>query len=91
MRSKIRAVSLFAAVLVLIAPYARAEQDAVQFFHNFEVTPDAPVGDGICFFCNVHVEGKVEGDIVVFFGSVYLNGDASHDVVDFFGKVAAAD
>ncbi len=70
---------------------ARAEQDAVQFFRNINVTSDTPVHDAICFFCSVHADGDVRGDIVVFFGNVRLNGAAHHDVVNFFGHVSAAD
>ena len=70
---------------------ARAENDAVQFFNNIEVTPDAPVDDAVCFFCNVDAHGDVRGDIVVFFGNVRLDGQAHQDVVNFFGNVTAAD
>lgn len=82
---------LFAAALVVAAAPARANQDAVQFFNNIEVTPGAPVHDAVCFFCSVQVNGEVKRDIVVFFGDVRLNGQAHHDVVNFFGNVTAAD
>ena len=59
----------------------------IQFGSNIHVTADTPVHDAVCFFCSVHVEGKVTGDIVVFFGGVHLVGDAQHDVVNFFGAV----
>ncbi|MGA2672588.1 MAG: hypothetical protein ABSE99_05105 [Terracidiphilus sp.] len=70
---------------------ARADRDAVQFGSDIHVKTDAAVHDAVCFFCSVHVEGKVTGDIVVFFGNVHLAGDAQHDVVNFFGKVTAED
>lgn len=82
---------LAAAVLVAAAAPARADQDAVQFFRNIDVTQDAPVQDAVCFFCNVHVNGEVNGDIVVFFGNVQINGEARQDVVNFFGHVTVAD
>jgi len=82
---------LLAAVLSAAAAPARADQDAVQFFRNIDVTPDAPAHDAVCFFCSVRVEDLVTGDIVVFFGNVRLNGAARHDVVDFFGHVSASD
>lgn len=79
-----------AAVMAAAAP-ARADQDAVQFFRDIDVTPDTPVQGVVCFFCSVHVDGKAMGDIVVFFGNVTINGEAQHDVVNFFGHITAAD
>ena len=70
---------------------AHADNDAVQFGTDIHVNAGKPVHDAVCFFCSVHVDGKVTGDIVVFFGNVHLNGDAQHDVVNFFGKVTAED
>lgn len=79
-------------VAIAAAPVcARAEQDQVEFFRNIHVTPDEPVQNAVCFFCNVSVQGVTAGDIVVFFGSVRLDGQARQDVVDFFGHIAAAD
>jgi hypothetical protein len=78
------------AALVSAPLRARADDDAVQFFHNIEVTPDMPVGDAVCFFCNVHLEGKASGDVVVLFGNVWLSGQTSGDVVDLFGHISAA-
>lgn len=92
MCSRSFALSLLLGVsLAAAALQARAEEDAVQFFNNINVTSDQPVKDAVCFFCNVRVEGQAEGDIVVFFGNVYLNGQAHQDIVDFFGNVTAAD
>jgi hypothetical protein len=87
----ILATTLLGAALAATATPAHAEQDAVEFFHNISVTPDAPVHDAVCFFCSVHVDGQVMGDIVVFFGNVRIDGEAHHDVVSFFGHVTAAD
>ncbi len=92
MHRRFLALSLFAtAALALAASPARGETDAVQFFNNIEVTPDAPVNDAVCFFCNVDAHGEVRGDIVVLFGNVRLDGQAHQDVVNFFGNVTAAD
>jgi hypothetical protein len=92
MHRRFLALSLIAAVALAVAAVpARAEDDSVQFFNNIEVTPDAPVKDAVCFFCNVDVHGDVRGDLVVFFGNVRLDGQAHHDVVNFFGSVTAAD
>ncbi len=91
MHRRFLALCLFGAALAVAAAPVRASEDAVQFFNNIEVTPDAPVHDAVCFFCNVHADGEVNGDIVVFFGNVRLNGHAHHDVVNFFGQVTAAD
>jgi hypothetical protein len=82
-------VCLLGAAFAVTATPARADRDAVQFGTNINVAPDATVHDAVCFFCSVHVEGKVTGDIVVFFGNVHLAGDAQHDVVNFFGNVKA--
>ncbi len=81
---------VFSALLAAAAP-ACAEEDAVQFFKDIDVTPDTPVHDAVCFFCNVHVDGQALGDIVVFFGNISINGQAHHDVVSFFGHITAAD
>jgi hypothetical protein len=84
-------VILLGAGLAAMAAPARADDDAVQAFHDIEVTPDTPVHDAVCFFCNVRVSGKATGDIVVFFGDVHIDGEAEHDVVTFFGSVMATD
>ena len=91
MQSRFLAHCLFGAALAVAVAPAHANEDAVQFFSNIEVTPDAPVHDAVCFFCNVHDDGEVNGDIVVFFGNVRIDGQAHHDVVNFFGSVTAAD
>ena len=91
MQKRFLALCLFGAALAVAAVPACAENDAVQFFNNIEVTPDAPVNDAVCFFCNVDAHGDVRGDIVVFFGNVRLDGQAHQDVVNFFGNVTAAD
>jgi hypothetical protein len=91
MQRRFLAHCLFGAALALAAAPAHANEDAVQFFNNIEVTPAAPVHDAVCFFCNVRDDGEVNGDIVVFFGNVRIDGQAHHDVVNFFGSVMAAD
>ena len=91
MQRRFLAHCLLGAALAVAAVPAHANQDAVQFFNNIEVTADSPVHDAVCFFCNVHDDGEVNGDIVVFFGDVRINGQAHHDVVNFFGSVTAAD
>src|SRR5580692_4528701 len=82
---------LVAAALSAAAVQAHASQDAVQFFRTIEVTPDAPVHDAVCFFCDVNVDGQVMGDIVAFFGNITIHGEAHHDVVNFFGHITASD
>jgi len=91
MQRRFLAICLVGVALAVSAISAHAEQDAVQFFNNINVTPDAPVEDAVCFFCSVHAEGEVKGDIVVFFGNVRLDGQAHQDVVNFFGNVTASD
>lgn len=68
---------------------AWAYGDAVQFGSDIDVGPDQVVRDAVCFFCSVHVEGKVTGDLVVFFGDIRLSGEAQRDVVNFFGRIVA--
>ncbi len=70
---------------------ARADSDDVHFFEDIHVAPNQPAHDAVCFFCNVDVQGDVNGDIVVFFGEVNIAGHANHDVVNFFGEVTAED
>ncbi len=87
----ILAICLLGAAFAAAATPAYADRDAVHFFSDIKVAPDATVHDAVCFFCSVHDEGEVEGDIVVFFGSVHIAGKADHDVVNFFGNVSADD
>jgi hypothetical protein len=84
-------VCLLGAALVAAATPARAERDAVQFFSDIRVAPDATVHDAVCFFCSVRLDGETKGDVVVFFGNIHIAGKADHDVVNFFGKVSADD
>jgi hypothetical protein len=91
MPGKFFVLCLFCAGMLAAATPARASHDEVQFMHNINVGPDEPVHDAVCIFCNIHVQGRVDGDIVVIFGNVRLNGEARHDVVTVFGNVAAAD
>lgn len=83
------AFTLLGAALASIP--ARADQDAVQFFSNIDVGPDATVHDAVCFFCNVNLEGKATGDVVVLFGNVHIAANAEHDVVNIFGRVTVDD
>jgi hypothetical protein len=91
MRQKFLVACLLGAALAAAATPARAGSDAVQFFTNIDVTPDNPVQDAVCFFCNVFLNGKVGGDVVVMFGNVRIEGTAPHDVVSLFGNVTALD
>jgi len=88
---RLLAFGFVCAALAAASPCARADEDAVQFFHNIDVSRDQPVGDAVCFFCNVHLQGKATGDIVVFFGNSRIDGTVNGDVVTFFGNVSAAD
>jgi hypothetical protein len=86
---RILAVSLLGAAFAAVATPAYADRDAVQFFSNIRVAPNAAVHDAICFFCSVNVEGEVKGDVVAFFGNIHIAGSANHDVVNFFGIISA--
>jgi len=55
---RLLAVCLIGAAFAAAATPARADRDAVQFFSNIRVAPDATVHDAVCFFCNADVEGK---------------------------------
>ncbi len=85
------AICLLGAALAAAATPAYADRDAVHFFSDIHVDPDATVHDAVCFFCSVENDGEVEGDTVVFFGNIHIAGKADHDVVNFFGEVSADD
>jgi hypothetical protein len=91
MNRRILGIFLLAAAFAAASTPARAEQDAVQFFSNIEVSPESTVHDAVCFFCSVNIQGKATGDVVVFFGNTHIANDAQHDVVNFFGTVTADD
>lgn len=82
---------LLAAAFALAASPARANQDAVQFGSDIDVSADSQVHDAVCFFCSINLDGKANGDVVVFFGNTHISGEADHDVVNFFGSITAAD
>lgn len=88
---RVLAIVLLGAAFAAASKPAHAEQDAVQFFSNIEVSPGSTVHDAVCFFCSVNIEGKATGDVVVFFGNTHIANDAQHDVVNFFGNVTADD
>jgi hypothetical protein len=83
--------SILLAVLALVPASARANDDAVQFGYDINVSANHPVHDAVCFFCSVHVEGEVKGDVVVFFGGVRIDGKTQGDIVNFFGPTRLAD
>ena len=85
------AICLLGAVFAAAAAPAYADRDAVHFFSDIKVAPDATVHDAVCFFCSVHDEGEVQGNLVVFFGGIHIAGKADHDVVNFFGEIHAED
>jgi hypothetical protein len=91
MPGKFFVLCLICAGLLATAAPARASHDEVQFLHNININPDEPAHDTVCIFCNIRVEGKVDGDIVAIFGNVHLNGEAHHDVVTVFGNVTVGD
>lgn len=90
MHRRLLAFGFLCTVLAVASPLARADEDAVQFFHNIDVSADEPVGDAVCFFCNVNLQGKAAGDVVVFFGNTRIDGGVKGDVVTFFGNVTAS-
>jgi hypothetical protein len=91
MMKPILAICLLGAVFAAAATPAYADRDAVHFFSDIKVAPDATVHDAVCFFCSVHDEGEVQGNLVVFFGGIHIAGKADHDVVNFFGEIHAED
>ena len=82
---------LLLAAFALAPAGARADNDAVQFGSDINISSTHPIHDAVCFFCSVHVQGEVTGDIVVFFGGVQIDGKANRDVVNFFGRTRLAD
>jgi hypothetical protein len=91
MRLRLLCLGLCAAVMLISAPLARANDDAVHFFSDIRVPAGTTAHDAVCFFCSVHADGEVNGDIVVFFGNVHIGSAAHHDVVSFFSGVDAED
>jgi hypothetical protein len=85
----------FAVLCLLIAAMfgcaatARAASGSVQVFNTIHVPADGQVGDAVCIFCSIQMEGKATGDVVAIFGNVHLDGDAQHDVVSIFGNLRA--
>jgi len=86
-----RTIPLLLLCAFFVPTHARAEQDAVQFFSNIDVSADSTVHDAVCFFCSVNLEGKATGNVVVFFGNIHIASNAQHDVVNFFGNITADD
>ena len=75
-----------ACLLVVISPFAMAKggQDRVQFGSNIYVGEDESVGDVVCIFCSVRMQGR-SGDVVAILGSIRIDGEASGDVVAMGG------
>jgi hypothetical protein len=85
------ALCLLGSAFAAAAIPAYADRDAVHIFSNVYVAPDSTVHDAVCIFCNVNVEGEVQGDVVSIFGTVHIASKADHDVVSIFGGVSADD
>jgi len=82
--------ALLAAALAWTAAPAFADNgDQVHIGSDIHVATDTAIGDAVCIFCSVRVDGKVTGDVVAIFGNVHLRGDAQHDVVSIFGSLRA--
>jgi hypothetical protein len=76
-------------VLIMVAPtlaFANDGGDRVQFFQSINVGPDDHVGDLVCMFCSIRMEGSC-GDAVAILGSIVVDGTASGDVVSVGGGV----
>ena len=54
---RVLATFLLGVALAAASTPVRAEQDAVQFFSNIEVSSGSTVHDAVCFFCSVDIEG----------------------------------
>ena len=83
--------SFLAAALALAATPARADQDAVHFFNDINVTAGNSVHDAVCILCSVHVDGEVKGDLVAILGSIQVNGHADRDAVSILGGITVGD
>lgn len=86
-----RPLLLLSLLAVLAAPtlmFAKGNgSDRVQFFQSINVNSDEEVGDVVCMFCSIHVEGTATGDIVAIMGSIILDGAAKGDVVAVGGGI----
>ncbi len=84
-RSLLR-LSLCAAAIFAVALPALAQSNSVQFFSNTNIPQGQPVGNAVCFFCNVDVQAEVNGNLVVFFGHARTASAVHGNVVTFFGN-----
>jgi hypothetical protein len=91
MKRHLLSVCLLIAILGIFSIPARASGDVVQFGSSIHVPRNTSIHDAVCFFCDVDVQGAVEGDVVVFFGNIHIANTANHDVVNFFGNITADD
>ena len=87
-----RRVVLFCVLMLVVAAptlmLAKSDQgDRVQFFQSMNIGPDEQVGDLVCLFCSIHLEGKASGDMVAILGNIVVEGTASGDVVAVGGGI----
>ena len=69
---------LAAILLVVLTPFARADNDRASFGSDITVAEGETSGDIACAFCSVHIHGDVKGDVAVLFGSVTV--DPTHTI-----------
>ncbi len=85
----------FALCLILLAPLGAAVAtrlapeagDRSGFLATLAIGKNEAVGDVICYWCRVRVEGAADSDIVSLFGSVEIDGSVASDVVVVGGGV----
>ncbi len=83
------ALFLLLAILSLAAVrlIAQTTGDRSGFLATLAISKNEAVGDVICYWCRVRVEGAVDSDIVSLFGSVEIDGSVASDVVVVGGGV----
>lgn len=89
MTVRISAVLMSLLVLTMVvstAAYAKADGDRVQFFQSIAVGPDEHIGDAVCIFCSIRMEGSC-GDAVAIFGNIVVDGTVSGDAVSVGGGI----
>lgn len=79
--------------LLILTPFARADQDRASFGGDITVSEGETAGDIACAFCSVHVHGDVKGDIAVLGGSVTVdsNRNISGDIAILGGDLNLGD
>lgn len=78
---------LSALSLAAIRLIAQTTGDRSGFLATLAISKNEAVGDVVCYWCRVRVEGAADSDVVSIFGSVEIDGSVAGDVVVVGGGV----